>query len=123
MKGALSAPDDLLESRIMSSLYPDTTYGFESGGDPEAIPDLTQEKFLAFHERYYHPSNSYIYLYGDLNIEEKLAYLDEEYLSRFDRIPVPSRIDRQPAFPNWCGGRGNIRSVRRKIRKKRPFWR
>ncbi|MGN8830941.1 insulinase family protein [Selenomonas montiformis] len=106
MKGALSAPDDLLESRIMSSLYPDTTYGFESGGDPEAIPDLTQEKFLAFHERYYHPSNSYIYLYGDLNIEEKLAYLDEEYLSRFDRIPVPSRIDRQPAFSQlvrWSG--------------------
>ncbi|MDY4696512.1 MAG: insulinase family protein [Selenomonas montiformis] len=106
MKGALSAPDDLLESRIMSSLYPDTTYGFESGGDPEAIPDLTQEKFLAFHERYYHPSNSYIYLYGDLNIEEKLAYLDEEYLSRFDRIPVPSRIDRQPAFSKlvrWSG--------------------
>jgi len=98
MKGALSAPDDLLESRIMHSLYPDTTYGHESGGDPEAIPDLTQEKFVAFHSRYYHPSNSYIYLYGDIDIEEKLAYLDEEYLSHFDRIPVPSRIDREPAF-------------------------
>ena len=98
MKGALSAPDDLLESRIMASLYPDTTYGYESGGDPEAIPQLTQEQFVAFHGRYYHPSNSYIYLYGDMDIEEKLAYLDEEYLSMFDRIPVPSHIDRQPAF-------------------------
>ncbi|MFV0635699.1 insulinase family protein [Mitsuokella sp. WILCCON 0060] len=98
MKGALSSPDDLLESRIMHSLYPDTTYGHESGGDPEAIPDLTQEKFIAFHQKYYHPSNSYIYLYGDMDIEEKLAYLDGEYLSHFDRIPVPSKIDRQQEF-------------------------
>ena len=98
MKGALSAPDDLLESRIMKSLYPDTTYSRESGGDPEAIPQLTQEKFIAFHSRYYHPSNSYIYLYGDMDIEERLDYLDREYLSQFDRIPVPSHIDRQPAF-------------------------
>lgn len=98
MKGALSAPDDLLQSRIMAALYPDTTYGFESGGDPEAIPQLTQEMFVGFHSRYYHPSNSYIYLYGDMDIEEKLAYLDAEYLSQFDRIPVPSHIDRQEAF-------------------------
>ena len=66
--------------------------------DPEAIPDLTQEKFIAFHAKYYHPSNSYIYLYGAMDIEEKLRYLDEEYLSHFDRIPVPSKIDLQPAF-------------------------
>lgn len=98
MKGALSAPDDLLESRIMTSLYPDTTYGYESGGDPEAIPQLTQEMFVDFHSKYYHPSNSYIYLYGDLDIEEKLAYLDAEYLSHFDRIEVASQIDRQPSF-------------------------
>mgnify|MGYP000845836862 FL=1 len=98
MKGALSAPDDLLGSRIMAALYPDTTYGCESGGDPEAIPTLTQEMFLDFHARYYHPSNSYIYLYGDMDIEEKLAYLDSAYLSYFERIPVPSHIDRQHAF-------------------------
>lgn len=98
MKGALSAPDDLLESRIMTSLFPDTTYGYESGGDPEAIPQLTQEMFVGFHSKYYHPSNSYIYLYGDLDIEEKLAYLDSEYLSHFDRIEVTSQIDRQPSF-------------------------
>ena len=99
MKGALSAPDDLLGSRIMAALYPDTTYGCESGGDPDAIPSLTREMFLDFHARYYHPSNSYIYLYGDVDIEEKLAYLDREYLSHFDRIPVPSRIERQAPFP------------------------
>ena len=99
MKGALSAPDDLLGSRIMAALYPDTTYGCESGGDPDAIPSLTREMFLDFHARYYHPSNSYIYLYGDVDIEEKLAYLDREYLSYFDRIPVPSRIERQAPFP------------------------
>ena len=98
MKGALSAPDDLLGSRIMAALYPDTTYGYESGGDPEAIPTLTQEMFLDFHAHYYHPSNSYIYLYGDMNIAEKLAYLDRAYLSHFERIPVPSRIDRQQVF-------------------------
>ena len=98
MKGALSSPDDLLESRIMASLYPDTTYGYESGGDPEAIPGLTQEMFREFHRKYYHPSNSYIYLYGDLDIHEKLAYLDREYLSHFERIPVPSHIERQEPF-------------------------
>jgi len=99
MKGALSAPDDLLGSRIMAALYPDTTYGCESGGDPDAIPSLTREMFLDFHARYYHPSNSYIYLYGDVDIEEKLTYLDREYLSYFDRIPVLSRIERQAPFP------------------------
>ena len=98
MKGALSAPDDLLESRIMAALYPDNTYGYESGGDPEAIPQLSYEMFKDFHQRYYHPTNSYIYLYGDLDIEEKLAYLDAEYLSHFDRIKIDSHIEKQPAF-------------------------
>lgn len=98
MKGALSAPDDLLESRIMQSLYPDTTYHHESGGDPAAIPQLTQEMFTGFHAKYYHPSNSYIFLYGDMDIDEKLAYLDREYLSNFDRIPVPSHIGTQQSF-------------------------
>lgn len=98
MKGALSSPDNLLESRIMASLYPDTTYGYESGGNPEAIPDLTPEMFLEFHRKYYHPSNSYIYFYGELDIDEQLDYLDREYLSHFERIPVPSRIDRQKPF-------------------------
>ena len=98
MKGALSSPEDLLESKTMASLYPDTTYGYESGGNPEAIPELTQERFIGFHKKFYHPANSYIYLYGDMDMDEKLAYLDAEYLSHFDRIPVPSKIERQPLF-------------------------
>lgn len=98
MKGALSSPDDVLENKVMLSLYPDTTYGFESGGDPDAIPTLTYEGFCAFHSRYYHPSNSYIYLYGALDIEEKLAYLDREYLSSFDRIEPHSEIALQKPF-------------------------
>ena len=98
MKGALSDPDDLLTDKITQALYPDTTYHYESGGDPAAIPQLTQEKFIAFHSRFYHPSNSYIYLYGDMDIEEKLAYLDREYLSHFDRIEVDSEIAAQQPF-------------------------
>ncbi|MBQ9615653.1 MAG: insulinase family protein, partial [Selenomonadaceae bacterium] len=98
MKGALSSAEDLLGRQIMHSLFPDTAYGYESGGDPEAIPGLSQEMFLEFHHRYYHPSNSYIYLYGDLDIDEKLAYLDEEYLSHFERLEIDSEIRRQKLF-------------------------
>ncbi|MFA6849505.1 MAG: insulinase family protein, partial [Selenomonadaceae bacterium] len=98
MKGALSSPEDILDSKSMNSLFPDTTYGFESGGDPEAIPQLTQQMFIDFHEKYYHPSNSYIYLYGDMDIDEKLAFLDKEYLQSFSRIAVPSKIMKQPQF-------------------------
>ena len=75
MKGAFSSPDDVAEREIMNSLYPDITYGLESGGDPEDIPDLTYEEFLSFHQRYYHPSNSYIYLYGNLDAEEYLTFI------------------------------------------------
>lgn len=98
MKGAFSSADDVLEREIMNSLFPDTTYGVESGGDPERIPDLTYEGFLDFHRTYYHPSNSYIYLYGNCDMEEKLRYLDEEYLSAYDRKEVDSSIRLQKAF-------------------------
>lgn len=98
MKGAFSSPDDVLEREIMNSLYPDTAYGMESGGDPDAIPTLTYEQFLDFHRRYYHPSNSYIYLYGNMDMEERLRFLDEEYLSHFDKITVPSEISMQSSF-------------------------
>ena len=79
-EGAPFSADDVLEEAIFSSLYPNTTYANNSGGDPANIPDLTYEAYLDFHRRYYHPSNSYIYLYGDLDVEERLAYLDEAYL-------------------------------------------
>ncbi len=98
MKGAFSSPDDVVEREIMNSLYPDVTYGLESGGDPEVIPELTYEEFLAFHQKYYHPSNSYIYLYGNLNPEEYLTFLDEKYLSAFDRLEVDSEIGQQKPF-------------------------
>ena len=73
---------------ILNSLFPDTSYANESGGDPEVIPELTYGQFLDFHRKYYHPSNSYIYLYGNMDMEEKLRWLDENYLSDFDRIEV-----------------------------------
>ena len=98
MKGAFSSPDGILEREIMNSLFPDTSYGVESGGDPEVIPELTYEAFLDFHRRYYHPSNSYIFLYGDMDMEEKLRFIDENYLSAFDRIQVDSHIEEQKAF-------------------------
>lgn len=98
MKGALSSPESVLDQKIMESLFPDTTYGYESGGEPDAIPSLTQEGFLDFHRTYYHPSNSYIFLYGDCDIEEKLTFIDEEYLSNFSRQEVDSKIDYQAMF-------------------------
>lgn len=98
MKGAFSSPDDVLEREITNILFPDTSYSNESGGDPEAIPDLTYEQFLDFHRKYYHPSNSYIYLYGNMDMAEKLEYLDEAYLSHFDRITVDSEIGVQAPF-------------------------
>ncbi len=98
MKGAFSSSDDVLEREILNSLYPDTSYGFESGGDPEVIPELTYEKFLDFHRRYYHPSNSYIYLYGNMDMAEKLEFIDREYLSKFDSQPVDSEILLQKPF-------------------------
>ena len=98
MKGAYSSADDVLSREIMNSLYPDTTYGIESGGDPLYIPDLTYEEYLDFHRRYYHPSNSYIYLYGNMDMAEKLKYIDEAYLSNFDSLKIDSRIEMQHAF-------------------------
>ena len=98
MKGAFSSPDDVLERKISETLYPDTPYAMESGGDPDVIPELTYEEFLDFHRKFYHPSNSYIYLYGNMDMAEKLDYLDREYLSHFDRIEVDSEISVQPPF-------------------------
>lgn len=98
MKGALSSPDSMLWREIPSMLYPHTTYSVESGGDPENIPDLSYEQFLEFHRTYYHPSNSYIYLYGDMDMAEKLAYIDEAYLSKFDYLEVDSEVQTEPPF-------------------------
>ena len=98
MKGAFSSPEGMLEREIFRSLYPDTPYANESGGDPDCIPDLTYEDYLKFHRSYYHPSNSYIFLYGNMNVEERLAWLDEAYLSAFTESAVDSGIGFQNAF-------------------------
>lgn len=98
MKGAFSSPDEVLEREIMNSLFPDTPYGCESGGDPNHIPELSYEEFLEFHKTYYHPSNSYIYLYGNMDMAEKLEFLDEHYLSAFEKLEIDSSIPMQPAF-------------------------
>ena len=98
MKGAFSSPEGVLDRVVLNTLFPDTSYANESGGDPEFIPDLTYEQFLDFHRTYYHPSNSYIYLYGDMDMEEKLNLLDQEYLSRYDAADVDSEIRLQKPF-------------------------
>ena len=98
MKGAFSSPEGVLDRVILNSLFPDTTYAHESGGDPEVIPELTYEQFLDFHRQYYHPSNSYIYLYGNMDMQEKLEWLDAKYLSKFEAIRVDSAIQKQKAF-------------------------
>ena len=98
MKGAFSSPEGVLDRVVLNTLFPDTSYANESGGDPEVIPELTYEQFLDFHRRYYHPSNSYIYLYGDMDMEEKLNWLDEEYLSAYENEPVDSAIRLQKPF-------------------------
>ncbi len=99
MKGAFSSSDDVLEREILNALFPETSYSFESGGDPEVIPELTYEKFLDFHRRYYHPSNSYIYLYGNMDMAEKLEFIDREYLGKFEKQAVDSEVKLQPSFP------------------------
>ena len=98
MKGAFSSPDDVLEREIFNTLFPDTPYSEESGGDPKVIPELTYEHYLEVHRQYYHPSNSYIYLYGNMDMAEKLQFIDEQYLSAFERLEIDSQIPIQKAF-------------------------
>jgi hypothetical protein len=95
MKGSYSSPTTVLMDRIKKSLYPDTIYRHSSGGDPQEIPALTYEQFLKAHSNYYHPSNSYFYLYGDVNIEEKLQFIDQEYLSHYERNSFDTSIPLQ----------------------------
>ena len=98
MKGAFSSPESLLDRSISHALFPDTCYGFESGGDPAQIPALTAEQFLDYHSRFYHPSNSFIYLYGNMDMAEKLTWLDEEYLGKYEFRQVDSGISLQKPF-------------------------
>ena len=98
MKGAYSSPEEMLQTAIMKALFPGNTYSKDSGGNPDHIPELTYEAYLDFYKKYYHPVNSYIYLYGDFDIEERLEWLDKEYLSEYDRISIDSEVHPVEAF-------------------------
>jgi Zn-dependent M16 (insulinase) family peptidase len=110
MKGAYSAPERQLDYVMNKALFPDNGYGNSSGGRPEAIPQLTYEQFKAFHRKYYHPANSYIYLYGNGDMEKELAFIDGRYLSGYDKIDVDSRIPLQKplATPTLVRGQYGI---------------
>ncbi|MFW5828586.1 MAG: insulinase family protein, partial [Alkalispirochaeta sp.] len=97
MKGNYSSHDSIVGETCFQSLFPDTIYGLDSGGDPAVIPELTYEQFSEFHRRYYHPGNARIVVYGDIPSEKYLSFLHEEFLSRFQRqdpIPPPARQPR-----------------------------
>ncbi len=98
MKGAFSSPTRELDYRIMRNLFPGNAYQFSAGGYPSAIPQLTLEKFQQFHKQYYHPANSYIFLYGDADLEKELAYIDQNFLQQFDKIEVKARTPLQKPF-------------------------
>lgn len=98
MKGAFSSAEEYLDSVIFNSLFPDSPYGVESGGDPDHITELSYEEFLDFHKSYYHPSNSYIYMYGNMDAVERLLWMDEAYLRHFEKKEIRSEIPYQKAF-------------------------
>jgi Zn-dependent M16 (insulinase) family peptidase len=110
MKGAYSAPERQLDLLMSRALFPENQYGNSSGGHPDAIPQLSYENFKAFHQKFYHPANSYIYLYGNGNMEQELAFIDQKYLSGFDAIAVDSRMPLQKplARPALVRGRYGI---------------
>ena len=99
MRGAYSDPMGVLDMRVQSLLYPGTTYAYDSGGDPKDIPGLTQEKFIAFHQRFYHPSNAWFFLYGNMDTEERLTWLDEAYLSKYEAIDPKTDVPEAAHFP------------------------
>ena len=98
MKGVMSSPESVVGRDMRQSLFPDTAYGVDSGGDPDVIPELRYEDYLDFHRTYYHPSNSYIYLYGNMDVYERLDWMDREYLSQYDYLEVNSMPAMQKAF-------------------------
>lgn len=97
MKGVYSSPDSLIGRYSRQSIFPATTYGLDSGGDPAVIPDLTYEQFRAFYDRHYHPSNAYIFFYGDDHSDERLRLLDD-YLASYQPIPPAPAVALQPRF-------------------------
>ncbi|MDL2268967.1 insulinase family protein [Desulfosarcina sp. OttesenSCG-928-A07] len=102
MKGAMSSPDQVMVRTLLRVLYPDTTYRYNSGGDPAVIPSLTHSQLKAFHARHYHPSNAYFYTYGNLPLSDHLDFIQDRVLSRFERIDPRTKVPRQP---RWTSAR------------------
>ena len=100
MQGAFSSPDGVLVRKIQETLFPDNTYSNESGGDPKYIPDLTYEQFIDTHKKYYHPSNSYIFLYGDGNLDKMLEFINDNYLVNYNKKEIDSHIKLQKPYSN-----------------------
>jgi Zn-dependent M16 (insulinase) family peptidase len=98
MKGAYSSPSRELDYQIMQNLFPDNFYRFSSGGYPSSIPELTHEKFTAFHKKYYHPSNSRIVIYGDADLNEELNFINEKYLKNYTSQGEEITYPIQPSF-------------------------
>jgi Zn-dependent M16 (insulinase) family peptidase len=102
MKGAMSSPDQVMVRSLLNALYPDTTYRFNSGGEPSVIPNLSYQQLKAFHARHYHPSNAFFYTYGDLPLKDHLAFIEKQVLRHFSRIDPDTDV---PAQPRWSAPR------------------
>ena len=98
MKGAMASPSQVMGRSLLNALYPDTTYRFNSGGEPREIPDLTHDQLKAFHQRHYHPSNAFFYTYGNLPLEDHLAFIREKVLDRFTPIDPDTEVGSQPRW-------------------------
>ena len=98
MKGAMSSPDQVLVRSLLKALYPQTTYSYNSGGDPREIPRLTHTQLLLFHQRHYHPSNAFFYSYGDFALKDHLGFIEEKILSRFQKTDPRTDV---PSQPRW----------------------
>ncbi len=98
MKGAMSSPDQVMGRSLLNALFPDTTYSFNSGGEPSDIPKLTHGQLKQFHQRHYHPSNAYFYTYGDLPLKDHLAFIEERALAEFDKIDLDTEVESQPRW-------------------------
>ena len=107
----------MLQTAIAQTLFPDNTYSKNSGGDPDHIPVATYEHYLDFYHKYYHPSNSYIYLYGDMDVKERLEWMDRAYLSAYESMEIDSNIPMQKPFDAMKLSRLRSR-LRMMIRKK-----
>ncbi len=102
MKGAMSSPSQVMARSLLNALYPDTTYRFNSGGEPREIPGLTWQNLKDFHARHYHPSNAWFYTYGNLPLKRHLEFISQTVLSRFDRIRPDTDV---PSQPRWASPR------------------